>query len=150
MNGYEINWTSVFVAIINVLVAVSGWVYASYTQDKRTQRQARNTEINRLIDKIEDVFDELLSHITLDWTSQQALDESSQKRIALNAKLRFLMQRIYKIDHALPNIDIATLAKMRQLLTSDIQFSKQKKMQIQRELLSYSEVILNRYEKKFN
>lgn len=150
MSSNEINWTYIIVTSINVFVAVSGWIYASSTQDKRAQRQAKNAEINRLIDKIEDVFDELLKHIRVDWISQKSLDGSAQRRVAINAKLRFLMQRINKIDQTLPDVDHETLYKMRKLLTSDIKFSNRKKDQILAEVLSYSEIVLNRYQKKFN
>ncbi|MEZ8169316.1 MULTISPECIES: hypothetical protein [unclassified Vibrio] len=150
MAGNAVNWTYVAVATANAMIAVSGWVYASKTQDSRAKRQAKNSESGRLIDKVEELFDSLVEHINDDWDSDEAIRNSYQKRVAMISKLRFLMIKIHEVDSSLPSIDHDVLKDLRKLLTNDVKASNLVKNQAVARVISNSERLLTKYSKKFD
>lgn len=150
MANSGINWTYVVVATVNVIVAVSGWIYASRTQDSRVSRQAKNSESGRLIDKIEELFDCLIEHVNEDWDTDESIKNTYQKRVATVSKLRFLMQKLHKVDSELPAVDHEILKEMRKLLTSDVKASNMMKNKTIARLIQISERLLTKYDKKFN
>ncbi|MGR6838115.1 hypothetical protein ACU5DF_02995 [Aliivibrio wodanis] len=145
----DFDITKIIIAVINVIVAVSGWLYASRSQDQRTKSQAKNSEVNRLIDKIEDVFDELMIHISDEWLTDEAITDSYQKRVALISKINFLIKRIRKVDSSYPSVDPILMRDLRQLLTNDQNTNLRKKNITAGRIIGLSEKFLDKYDKKF-
>lgn len=136
---------------IPLAITVLGWTVSSYLSSRNTSRQAKRSELNKLIDAVyaclDEIYDEMLQLVTKE-SSEHEKSVSYHKFISQVSKVTFICKSIRKMNKKQRSVD-ALIAELRQASTDDKLYSPTKIGVALPKLRDIQEKFRASFEKKF-
>ncbi|RZQ90307.1 hypothetical protein D8T27_04450 [Vibrio vulnificus] len=122
------------------LLTIISWIVLPFVNHKLTKSREKNSERNKTIKDIEDLFKDMNEAASTYFSSEELDLVLYYKLISYNEKLKFLLKRIQYLDVNY-NLPHSIIREIRMLTTND-SIRTEKRLDAMRELIAQQTIIL--------